>query len=62
MRSVRTALAAIKYRDRGDHQSALRYAWQAFAHWPSPFYGKAFRLLALELARKFRGQSQPALK
>jgi glycosyltransferase involved in cell wall biosynthesis len=62
MRSVRTALAAIKYRDRGDFDAALRYSWQAFAHWPSPFYGKAFRVLVFEIARKLRGKPQAAAK
>ena len=51
MRSVRTSLAAFKYRDLGDHRNSLRYAWRAFKYWPSPFYGKAFKLLLLELRK-----------
>ena len=52
MRSVRTALAAVKYRDRGDYANTLHYALKAFAHWPSPFYDRAFRVLMLELRRR----------
>ena len=54
MRSVRTALAAVKYRDVGDYRNALRYALRAFAHWPSPFYDKAFKVLMLELGRRIK--------
>jgi hypothetical protein len=58
MRSVRTSLAAFKYRDLGDHRNSLRYAWRAFKYWPSPFYGKAFKLLLLELRKNlFRGRA-----
>jgi glycosyltransferase involved in cell wall biosynthesis len=55
MRSVRTALAAVKYRDRGDYANTLHYALRAFAHWPSPFYDRAFRVLMLELGRRLKG-------
>jgi glycosyltransferase involved in cell wall biosynthesis len=57
MRSVRTALAAVKYRDRGDYDKTLRYAWRAFAHWPSPFYDRAFKVLLLELGRRVRSKT-----
>ncbi len=57
MRSVRTALAAVKYRDRGDHANTLRYAWRAFRYWPSPFYDRAFKVLLLELGRRVRSRS-----
>jgi glycosyltransferase involved in cell wall biosynthesis len=62
MRSVRTALAALKYRDAGDYRNTLRYAWQAFAWWPSPFYDRAFKILLLELGRRVRhfGWRNPA--
>lgn len=53
-RSVRTALAAVKCRELGDHTLALRYAWRAFLHWPSLFHDKAFRVLMLELSRRVR--------
>jgi hypothetical protein len=57
MRSVRTSLAALKYRDLGDYPAALRCAWQALAHWPSPFYDRAFKILILELRRKWRNRA-----
>ena len=56
MRSVRMALIAIKYRERGDSPSALRYAWRGFRYWPSPFYDKTFKVLLVELRRKFSGK------
>ncbi len=52
MRSVRTALAAVKYRDRKDYENTLRYAARAFSYWPSPFYDKAFKVLMIELRRR----------
>ena len=57
MRSVRTSLAAVKYRDRGDYPATLRCAWRALAYWPSPFYDKAFKILILELRRKLRNRA-----
>lgn len=56
MRSVRTALAALKYRELGDHSRCLRYAMRAFAYWPSPFYDKAFKVILLELKRRLTGK------
>jgi glycosyltransferase involved in cell wall biosynthesis len=52
MRSTRTTLAALKYRNKGDYANTLRYALRAFAHWPSPFYDKTFKVLLLELRRR----------
>jgi glycosyltransferase involved in cell wall biosynthesis len=52
MRSRRTALAALKYRDKRDYGNTLRYALKAFAYWPSPFYDRAFKVLLLELRRR----------
>jgi glycosyltransferase involved in cell wall biosynthesis len=52
MRSVRTALAALKYRDMGEYSQCLHYALRAFAYWPSPFYDKAFKVILLELKRR----------
>jgi hypothetical protein len=57
MRSVRTALAAIKYREARDYQNTLRYACRAFAYWPSPFYDKAFKVLLLELGRRLTNRT-----
>ena len=57
MRSVRTSLAAVKYRELGNYPAALRCAWRALAHWPSPFHDKAFKILILELRRKLRNQA-----
>jgi hypothetical protein len=54
MRSVRTTLAALKYRDAGDYRNTLHYAWCAFAWWPSPFYDRAFKVLLLELWRRLK--------
>jgi hypothetical protein len=48
------ALAAVKYRDAGDYRNTLRYAWRAFACWPSPFYDRAFKVLLLELGRRLK--------
>ena len=53
MRSVRTTLAALKYRDKGDYSNCLRHAVKAFSYWPSPFYDKAFKVILLELHRRF---------
>jgi glycosyltransferase involved in cell wall biosynthesis len=53
MRSRRTALAALKYRDKGDYENTLRYALRAFAYWPSPFFDRTFKILLLELGRRF---------
>jgi glycosyltransferase involved in cell wall biosynthesis len=52
MHSTRTTLAALKYRDKGDYSSTLRYALRAFACWPSPFYNRALKVLLLELQRR----------
>jgi glycosyltransferase involved in cell wall biosynthesis len=60
MRSVRTTLAALKYRDRGDYSNCLKYAFRAFAYWPSPFYDKAFKVIALELRRRLTGKNAVA--
>ena len=57
MRSVRTALAAIKYRDMGEYSQCLHHAVRAFAHWPSPFYDKAFKVILLELKRRLTGKN-----
>ena len=54
MRSVRTALAAVKYRDARKYDDTLRYAWQAFTYWPSPFHDIAFKVILLELARRLK--------
>jgi glycosyltransferase involved in cell wall biosynthesis len=54
IRSVRTTLAAVKYREFGRYSDALRLAWRAVAYWPSPFYGTAVKVLLVELGRKFR--------
>lgn len=58
MRSVRTALAALKYRDIGEYSRCLHYALRAFAYWPSPFYDKAFKVIALELKRRLTGKKK----
>jgi hypothetical protein len=57
MRSVRTALAALKYRDMGEYSQCLHYALRAFAYWPSPFYDKVFKVMLLELKRRLTGKN-----
>jgi hypothetical protein len=51
MRATRAIQAAIKYREKEDARNSLRCAVLAFRYWPSPFYGKTFKVLLLELRR-----------
>jgi len=50
MRSVRTALAAVKYRELGDPAKTLQYAWEAFRYCPPPSTTKPSRLSCLNYA------------
>jgi glycosyltransferase involved in cell wall biosynthesis len=56
MRSVRNALAAVKFREARDYDNTLRYACRALTYWPSPFFDIAFKVLLLELRRRVTGR------
>jgi glycosyltransferase involved in cell wall biosynthesis len=56
MRSVRNAMIAVKYREKKDYASTLRFALRGLAQWPSPFYDRSFKIALLELRRLLFGQ------